>query len=126
MTGITKPNPNGASFIAGVDRTPNPQIALMDDIGALKVAHEVAYSSKAASAVIKATPGVFYGIVCIASSSGVINVYDNASAASGTKLMSVSLTAGTTYLFSGLGIQAALGIYFELVSGTCTAVLLYT
>lgn len=83
------------------------------------------YSNKTADGSVKASAGVLYGIVCTASSSGVIRLFDN-TAGSGTELYnSVSaITAGAVISFPA-GILFNTGLYFDLVSGTGTFNILY-
>lgn len=87
----------------------------------------VSYIQLSADGVVKAMPGELYGVVVTASATGIIRIFDNASAASGTELYnSVSaLTAGTVVTFAGLGIKAKNGLYMDLVSGTATVNVLF-
>lgn len=85
----------------------------------------VEVSQRTSSGVVKARKGEFYGIVVIASASGLITIYDNASAGSGTKLYEKTMAAGDVVTFGGLGIAASNGLYMTLVSGTITANILY-
>lgn len=87
----------------------------------------VSYGQLAASGVVKASPGELYGIVVTASTAGIVRIFDNASAASGTELYNsvVALTAGQVVTFGGIGIRAKRGLYLELVSGTATVNVLF-
>lgn len=87
----------------------------------------VSYTQLSADGVVKAAPGELYGLVVTASSTGIVRIFDNASAASGTEIYnSVSaLTAGAVITFGGSGIRAKNGLYFDLVSGTATVNILY-
>jgi len=87
----------------------------------------VSYIQLSADGVVKASPGELYGVTVIASSTGIIRVYDNASAASGTLLWSSvsAVTAGSVIHFGGNGIKAKNGLFFDLVSGTATVNVLY-
>ncbi len=87
----------------------------------------VSYTQLSANGVVKAAPGELYGFVVTASTLGIIRVFDNASAASGTEIYNsvAALTAGQVVTFNGLGIRAKNGLYFNLVSGTATVNILY-
>lgn len=87
----------------------------------------VQYIQLSADGVVKGTRGELYGIVVLASSTGIVRIFDNPSAATGTELYnSVSaLTAGQVITFAGLGIQAKTGLFLDLVSGTATVNVLY-
>lgn len=87
----------------------------------------VSTKTLSASGVVKDRPGAFFGVMPLASASGVVTFYDNPSAASGKVLLgTVTLTAGTPITFDGLGVACAKGIYMKLVSGTCTCNALHT
>lgn len=91
------------------------------------VSFPVSYANLSANGVIKAGPGELYGIVVTASAAGIIQVFDNASAASGTVLYASSgaVSAGQIITFNSLGIKAKNGLFFNLVSGTVTVNALY-
>jgi hypothetical protein len=50
------------------------------------VTQPVSYIQLAADGVVKNMPGELYGIVVLASGTGIIRIFDHASAASGTEL----------------------------------------
>lgn len=79
--------------------------------------------SLSADGVVKDGPGFLGGVIVTASASGVIRLYDNASAASGTVILD------QTPVFPGdsleLPIEVVNGCYFDLVSGTATVTFLY-
>lgn len=82
---------------------------------------------KTADTAILAAAGIFYGILVVTDGSNActISVYDNASAASGTKLFpTVIVPAGSTSGYGismGYGVLAANGIYTDITtSGTCS------
>lgn len=79
----------------------------------------VNYVPVSADGVIQAHPGAFYGLVCIASSSGSITLYDHASAASGSKIYEKALSAGDVVHFGGAGISFRNGLYAD-ISNTIT------
>jgi hypothetical protein len=87
----------------------------------------VSVKTQAASGAVKAGPGALFGVMPLASATGIVTFYDNPSAASGKVLLGpVTLVAGTPVTFDGLGVACAQGIYMNLVSGTCTCNVLYT
>ena len=86
--------------------------------GAIPGYQTCGYTQVTASGAIKASPGYLAGIVCVASSSGVIAVYDN-TAGSGTVIYTASIAAGAVVSFPAQ-IYATTGLYFTLVSGTAT------
>lgn len=87
----------------------------------------VSTKALSASGIVKDRPGALFGVMPLASASGIVTFYDNPSAASGKVLLGpVTLTAGVPVTFDGLGIACATGIYMNLVSGTCTCNVLYT
>lgn len=83
------------------------------------------YSNKTADGVIAAAPCICYGyIVTVAMSAAVTNVYDNASAASGTILFVIpASTAVGVYAFN-TGVLCGNGLYADFV-GTGTVNFLY-
>lgn len=82
------------------------------------------YLSTNASGVIKATQGVIHRIVVTASSSGVITLYDNATAASGTKIINaLSVAAKDNFEINA---QFDNGLYLSIDTGTATVTVLYT
>ena len=81
------------------------------------------YAQLTASGSVKAAPGYVAGIICAASSSGVVTLYDN-TAGSGTVVWSGSVTTGGMITFPA-PIYFATGIYFTLVSGTTTCNVVY-
>jgi len=87
----------------------------------------VSYIQLSADGVVKSMPGELYGIVVLASGTGILRVFDNASAASGTEIYNsvTALTAGQVVHFGGLGIRAKNGLYLDLVSGTATVNVLF-
>lgn len=87
----------------------------------------VSYIQLSADGVVKNMPGELYGVVVTASTSGIVRIFDSASAASGTELYNsvTALTAGQVVTFGGVGIRAKNGLYFDLVSGTATVNVLY-
>lgn len=86
------------------------------------VTHPVSYIPLSASGVVKASPGDFYGIVVVASTTAILQVWDNASAGSGVPLYAsvTALTAGQVITFNGIAIKAKNGLFLTLVSGTGT------
>lgn len=93
----------------------------------MNVLQPIAYRQLSADGVVKGSPGSLYGVVVTASTTGIIRIFDNASAASGTELYNsvTALAAGAVVTFGGLGIQASNGLYMDLVSGTGTFNVLY-
>ena len=91
------------------------------------ITQPVRYSQVTASGVINGRPGELYGIIAVASTTAIVQVWDNATAGSGNLLYAsvAALTAGQVVTFNGLGIQASAGLYFTLVSGTGTFNILY-
>lgn len=86
----------------------------------------VAYKPLSASNTVKSTGGEFFGVICNSTSAGVVTFYDHPSTASGNVLFGpITLVAGQTYLFNGLGVRAAQGIYMKLVSGAAQVNALY-
>lgn len=82
----------------------------------LAVAEGGSISAISASTAVKASAGRAVGFLCAASSAGVITVYDNASAASGTKLVdALPVIAGQFYPVLG---NFANGLYVSIDSGT--------
>ena len=92
------------------------------------VLQPVRYATKTTSGMVQAVPASAYGVVCTASSAGIIRLIDSTTAT--TSGVNVLYTSGTTMAagqvvnFGGSGIQAS-GLYFELVSGTGTFNILY-
>lgn len=87
----------------------------------------VSAKTQATSGAVKVGPGALFGVMPLASATGIVTFYDNPSAASGKVLLGpVTLVAGTLVTFDGLGVACAQGIYMNLVSGTCTCNVLYT
>jgi len=81
------------------------------------------YSSISASTAVKAAPGTLHRILVTASSSGVITVYDNATAASGTKIINgLAVAAKDSFEINAF---ATAGIYVSIDSGTATVTILY-
>ena len=80
------------------------------------------YTYVTADTVIKGTPGIIYGVYCVAGAAVASPIlYDNASAASGNIMMpSSSMTAGTTppLTYGGGGLQTVNGIYADWTAGT--------
>lgn len=83
------------------------------------------YTSVSADTAVSAVPVVLVGYYVMASSSGVISIYDNASAASGTTILatSKSVSAGDSVILS-VPIIMTNGVFFDLVSGTATVLVL--
>lgn len=78
-----------------------------------------------ASGVIKAAPGTLKKLVINVHSSGVIRLWDNASAASGTSFGGqMTLNAGERIVEVG-PVYFKNGIYLELVSGTANITPVY-
>jgi hypothetical protein len=86
----------------------------------------VSYLQVSATGAVKTMPGILYGLVPTASATGVITIYDNATAASGTIIYTGSVTAGTPIHFGGVGITVKNGIFFQVNSGTATVNVLFT
>lgn len=76
-----------------------------------------------ADGVINALPGVLHRVFVSASSSGVISIYDNASAASGTKIVDALAVAAKDSI--EINAFASNGLYLDLVSGTATLTIMY-
>jgi len=73
---------------------------------------------------VLAAPGTLYGWIVIAQgTSGSVNLYDNASAASGTSTGAIPLTANGTHAL-GLNLRFANGIYADL-TGSPTVLFAY-
>jgi hypothetical protein len=91
------------------------------------VTQQVQYAQASASGVIDNAPGEFYGIVVVASTTAIIQIYDNASAASGTLIYDsvTAVSAGQVIHFGGAGIKSKNGLYLNIVSGTGTFNILY-
>ncbi len=86
----------------------------------------VAYKPMSNSGVVKDRNGEFYGVVCNASATGIIVVYDDDATATGNVLLGpVTLVAGQSINFNSIGIKCAHGIYVQLVSGTAQFNVLY-
>lgn len=86
----------------------------------------LAYKQLSASGVVKNRGGSFTGFIGLATGSGIVTFYDNASAASGTVLAGpISVTAGQVFNVGECGMQASNGIYMQLVSGTATVNVLF-
>lgn len=83
------------------------------------------YTTLSASGIVANTTVSLYGYFINASSSGVISLYDNASAASGTAMMALNkpVTIGDFVMLS-VPIILVNGCYFSLVSGTATVAVL--
>jgi hypothetical protein len=86
----------------------------------------VSLDISAGSQVIHDSPATYYGVTVRNTSavSGVIRIWDNAAAASGVLLETVTVPASNSFNIqynvedqTG-GIRAVNGVYFELVSGT--------
>lgn len=74
--------------------------------------------------VVLAAPGTLYGYIVIAQgTSGSVNLYDNAAAASGTSTGAIPLTANGTHVL-GLNVHFANGIYVD-VEGAPTVLFIY-
>jgi hypothetical protein len=72
-----------------------------------------------AAGVVKAAPGILRGLIINSHTSGVIKIWDNASAASGTALSSGNVTLAAGPQFVNLGdVYMKNGIYLNVVSGT--------
>ena len=85
----------------------------------------LAYKQLSASGLVKGQGGSLVGFVGLATGSGVVTFFDN-TAASGTVLAGpISVTAGQVFSVGDCGMQAAKGIYMQLVSGTATVNVLY-
>lgn len=100
--------------------------ALDEDIDAMAVYLKGAdYTSCTADQVVSNAPICLVGYYVMASSSGVINLFDNASAASGTTLLATakSIVAGDSVQLN-VPINTKNGLYFDLVSGTATVLVL--
>lgn len=91
------------------------------------ITQPVSYIQLSADGVVKAMSGELYGIIVTASTTGIIRIFDNPSAASGTEIYNsvAALTAGQVITFGGLGIEAKTGLYLDLVSGTATVNVLF-
>lgn len=66
--------------------------------------------------------GYLERIICTASSSLVIKVYDNTAASGTVVLDSITLTAGSIY---EVGVRLTTGLYVDFVSGTGTITVVY-
>lgn len=71
----------------------------------------------AASAAVHTGTGLFYGLICTASSSLVVAVYDAASA-TGNPIWGGAMTAGQVVTFGGKALPISTGLYINFVSGT--------
>lgn len=76
------------------------------------------YKSISASTAVTTGPGRLWGILVTASSSGVIKIWDNASAASGTAIVDTLTVAAKDNLRMPASFTA--GCYVQIVSGTAT------
>jgi hypothetical protein len=132
MTSIVQPAYTTTGGNPSTDASGNTFVALATFISGESEAFDrtfggalASYSNKTSDGSVKASAGVLYGIVCTASSSGVIRLFDN-TAGSGTEIYnSVSaITAGAVISFPA-GILFNTGLYFDLVSGTGTFNILY-
>jgi hypothetical protein len=88
----------------------------------------VAFADLTVDAVVKAAPG---GLVAVsltaAGDQATLILYDNASAASGTKLVTLKAAANTTQTWTPSSPQVvSLGIYADLSGTTPVATVLYT
>ena len=82
-----------------------------------------AFRQMSASANVKPSQGVIAGILCQASSSGVISVYDDSSTGTAVPVAtSLALTAGTYYPMPA---ALANGLYVVVNSGTATFTVFY-
>lgn len=85
----------------------------------------IPYKQITESGVIKNRTGVLRGFICVASSSGTLTVYDNATAGSGTVIIpTTNLTAGQIVLLDD-GVQAVSGIYAAIGGTSATVNVLY-
>lgn len=86
------------------------------------VPHVWNYKSVSADTAIKTGPGMVWKVICTASASGVIKVWDN-TAASGN----VILDSYTIFPCDEVELMAeySTGLYLDVVSGTATVTVLY-
>jgi len=123
---VAEIQPQGGFIAAGYDSNDKPANLQMSSTGALQVVGEVAsYAKVEADGVVKGSAGTLYGLVCIASNSGTIILYNHASTASGDKLFEKALTAGDVVHFGGVGIAATNGIYADVGGTSITVNVLY-
>lgn len=83
-------------------------------------AKELTYTRLTADGVVSAAPIGFAGYIVEASGTGVISVYDNASAASGSAWPLAKAVAANDVVTFDTPISLVNGLYFDLVSGTAT------
>jgi len=88
-----------------------------------KIAPRYGYTKISASTAVKASAGTLHRLLVSASGSGVITVYDNATAASGTKIIdALSVAAKDNFEINAWTVN---GIYVNIDSGTATITVLY-
>jgi len=87
----------------------------------------VAFANVTADAVVKASPGALVAVVLTAAGDqATIVLYDNASAASGTKLATLKAAANTTVSWTPPSPQVvSLGIFADVTGTTPEATVLY-
>jgi hypothetical protein len=88
----------------------------------------VGFANVTADGVVSATPGSLVAVLLTAAGDqATIILYDNASAASGTKLATLKAAANTTAAWTPASPQvASLGIYADVTGTTPEATVLYT
>lgn len=84
----------------------------------------VGYKKVTADTIVKTGPTKWYGLICAASTSLVISVYDGTSA-SGTLLYNKAMAAGDVVHFGGPGAALNTGLFVDVVSGTGAVNVLY-
>jgi hypothetical protein len=85
---------------------------------------ELNATATSASVQISTSPVGFYGLVVLASSSGLVSLYD-ALSATGTAIFTKTLSAGEVITFGGKAIRCNTGLYLTLTSGTMTVRVLH-
>lgn len=117
---------NGSRVALQLDQNGNLKVTsatvLDEDIDAVtSYDKSYTYTRVTASGIISGAPIALAGFYIEASSSGVISLYDNASAASGSAMLALSkaVTTNDLILLEKPIIMTA-GVYFSLVSGTAT------
>lgn len=93
------------------------------NLGVMKVQSQVDILTGvpvSASAILKTGVGRLSGFVVTASSSGVIKIWKNTAASGDLMFDTLSVTAGQVVAIPNGMAGFAIGLYFELVSGTVT------
>lgn len=119
---------NGNPISASNPPAAGPLPAGSNNIGAVQQATSnasVAAGVGVAAQTIKAAPGYLSGVVVTANATAAMNIYDNASAASGTIIgyIPATATAGQYYPFN---MPALLGITCGKVSGSAGVTVAYS